>query len=141
MLRFLIKNHQLVYKSSFLKFAEITTLIENTSSYIKKKEIFNEYLSGSNEIDRKNITKILTFVKVKPKTGLASKTLSGFLKAKYFEDREMVEKDIDEIIDMLEDTEENPVGVVELGEVHQLLEDIKSTEGKGSVNRKMQLLD
>lgn len=53
----------------------------------------------------------------------------------------MVEKDIDEIIDMLEDTEENPVGVVELGEVHQLLEDIKSTEGKGSVNRKMQLLD
>lgn len=87
MLRFLIRSHQVIYENSFLKFSEVVSLIESTSSSISKKNIYSTYVSDLNEMDRNSIANILNFVSDRPKTGLAAKSLSNFLKDKYFSEK------------------------------------------------------
>lgn len=87
MLRFLIRSHQVIYRNSFLKFSEVVSLIESTSSSISKKSIYSTYVSDLNEMDRNSIVNILNFVSNRPKTGLAAISLRNFLKDKYFSEK------------------------------------------------------
>lgn len=84
--------------------------IQEDSSLLAKKKMIEDYYSSSNNEDQQSIINILNFIRDKPKTGLANKSIQKFLVAKYFSEIEDPSDDFEELVDVLEDAQEDQTG-------------------------------
>lgn len=103
-----LKKYRTIYYSSFLKFSDTLIKVQNTSSTISKKKIFSEYYCLCNPDEQTSVLTILNFIRDRPKTGLATRSLVNFLSNKYLSSESAIENDLESIMKKLEDKDKIP---------------------------------
>ena len=99
-----MKNKILFY-FSFKKLSETMLQVQNCNLLNSKKQIMSNFYFSCSDEDQKSIRSILNFIRDKPKTGLANKSLVSYLVEQKLCSLEKANSDFETVIEIFFQTD------------------------------------